>query len=138
MCNPRPLFATLNVNPDSDDDRDGIGAFGEYAFGLLPSTPDSVPLTSRFAPTGEMEVQCPLPDACPPPLVAASDVLYRVEISTDLTGWSEVSRLNPGATAPTGNATLSAATAGFRTLTVTLPAPVIRQFVRIVAEWRPA
>lgn len=139
VCNPRPLFASLHVDPDSDDDGDGVSAFGEYAFGLSATAADSVPLTSRFTPSGEWEVQCLLPDACPPPLVAPPDVLYSVQFSPDLITWSEASHLDPGANTPTGNATLSAASGGYRTLTVSLPSsPGTHWFIRVVAKWRPA
>jgi hypothetical protein len=96
-----------------DPDGDGLPNLLEYAFGTLPKASGNNPVLADVS-DGKIWVSFPCD-------TARTDLVYTVQSSSDLVGWTDIARsTGGGATLPIGAlATVSDSTSGQRTVTVT-------------------
>lgn len=74
---------TFVGDPDADNDNDGLSAFAEYALGTLESDSSSGPGVIQVRVDGGGDLRLTFPKN-----TAAGDVIYTVEISTNLSEWT--------------------------------------------------
>jgi hypothetical protein len=81
--------AKLEISgPSADPDQDGYANVVEYAFGLDPNRPDrGSSLKGTFEKT-DLLIGFPI-------VRGASDITYRISLSTDLKNWTEVYTVQP-------------------------------------------
>ncbi|MGI8604846.1 MAG: hypothetical protein ACR2OZ_17895 [Verrucomicrobiales bacterium] len=136
VCTPPALFSTLGMNASNDADNDGVTAFEEYAFGLSFTQSDPLPITGSTDAQGVLQIQFTIPAGCPDPMIGPSDVIYRVEVSTDLLSWGAVGEIRLGESpAPGATFTVGSVTGGRRIITAKAVGTPLseRQFLRVKA-----
>jgi hypothetical protein len=113
----------LAVDPDGDGAKNVL----EYALGFGPMNAGSVPMAEGLR-VSESSIEYPAIRFRR--RVAASDVVYRVQVSTNLTEWTDNS-ITPGTTVEVG--TPGAAADGMEVATVrsTTPISAAKQFLRV-------
>ncbi|MGK0190687.1 MAG: hypothetical protein ACI9R3_006517, partial [Verrucomicrobiales bacterium] len=75
--------STFMGDPNADNDNDGLTAFAEYALGTLESDSSSGPGVIQVRVDGGGDLRMTFPKN-----TAAGDVIYTVEISTNLNDWA--------------------------------------------------
>ena len=109
-------------NPNADADFDGLNAFLEYALGTSDSASGTSPASFAPGPDGFITFAYTRN-------TAADDVIYTVQLSTDLVTWDS-SPFTPMSDTPLGNGTSRV------TVRSILPAPAPRSFTRLHVRLR--
>ncbi|MET0263787.1 MAG: hypothetical protein ABW223_12865, partial [Rariglobus sp.] len=115
------LAAGLITGPGADPDGDGLSNLFEYAFGVNPRVADAAGVGPAITVNGANHLVIVFRR-----VVSATDLVYTVESSTNLTTWTPIARSAGGAAVMNlgGAQSVVEAGAGLRTVTVTDALPV--------------